>query len=123
MKKELKEIFTEILNLGMVLRQDQLRGYSQESGNELLEEYLEENKEKISKILENPFENVSKYSVGETVKFTKSCCEERDINQDSFGRIVELCPLDENRFSYNIFVINGEEEFIDEFFNYELIKL
>lgn len=42
-EKELKEICHKVLNMGMILRQNQLAGYDGKSGNELLEEYFKEN--------------------------------------------------------------------------------
>ncbi len=36
----LEEVFLEIMNLGMQLRQDQLNGHSDKSGNDVLRSYL-----------------------------------------------------------------------------------
>lgn len=37
-----REILNKVMNLGMAVRQDQLRGYSDKSGNEVLDEWIEE---------------------------------------------------------------------------------
>ena len=42
-----KELLKEILNLGMEIRQDQLNGSCDKSGNELLDEFIDE---KLSKL-------------------------------------------------------------------------
>lgn len=42
-REELDEILSEVMNLGMSLRQDQLNGYTSKSGNEVLEEYKQQN--------------------------------------------------------------------------------
>jgi hypothetical protein len=42
-REELDKILLDVMNLGMSLRQDQLSGHDQRSGNEVLEEYKNEN--------------------------------------------------------------------------------
>lgn len=87
MKKELKDIFNEVMNLGMVLRQNQLSGWSGESGNDVLENYLKENEQRISKILENEIEEELK--VGDKVTFTTECEKEYDLEEGSVGTVLE----------------------------------
>jgi hypothetical protein len=41
--KDLRQILLDVMNLGMVLRQNQLNGYSTISGKELLNDWIEKN--------------------------------------------------------------------------------
>ena len=120
MKKELKEIFNEILNLGMTLRQDQLKGYCNKSGNEMLEEYLKENEQRISKILENGIEEELK--VGDKVTFTTECEEHYDLQEGSIGKIVGNFFGNKN-FYYLTIENTFDEEFEHLFKREYLIKL
>ena len=40
--EEVKEIANDVINLGMILRQNQLSGCEHRSGNEVLQEYFDE---------------------------------------------------------------------------------
>jgi hypothetical protein len=44
-KDELKQVLLEVMNLGMSLRQNQLSGHSSESGNDVLDNWIDENGE------------------------------------------------------------------------------
>lgn len=116
--KSLKDIFNEVMNLGITLRQNQLSGWSGESGNEVLENYLKENEQRISKILENDFEEELK--VGDKVCFTSDCQDEFDLTFNAVGTVLK--PFIHKNL-YFIRVINGEEEFDGTFFTNQLIKL
>lgn len=121
MKTTLKEILYEVMNLGMTLRQQQLSGWSGESGNDVLENYLKENEQRISKILENVFEEELK--VGDKVTFTTECEEEYDLEELSVGTVLKIIPT-KNRKLYNIEVYSDYEENFNSYFTREsLIKL
>lgn len=112
MKKELKDIFNEVMNLGMVLRQNQLSGWSSESGNYVLENYLKENEQRISKILENDFEEELK--VGDKVTFSTECEEEYDIEEGSFGTVLEkYSNLYSGMILYEVGIKSGYEDYFE----------
>jgi len=107
MKKELKDIFKEIMNLGMTLRQHQLSGWSGESGNDVLENYLKENEQRIFKTLENDFGEELK--VGDKVCFTSDCQDEFDIEEGSVGIIFEIFDFE------NLYHVRIEGDYEEDF--------
>ena len=111
MKKELKDIFNEVMNLGMTLRQNQLSGWSGESGNDVLENYLKENEQRISKILENEIEEELK--VGDKVTFTTECEEEYDIEEGSVGTILEIYSSLYNVEFYEVGIKGNYEDYFE----------
>ena len=42
-REQVEKFLLDVMNLGMVVRQDQLNGYSEKSGNEILQDWINNN--------------------------------------------------------------------------------
>lgn len=73
-REELKEILTDVMNLGLTLRQDQLNGSATKSGDEVLKEYMDVNfpEPNIQIVYMDGFDEVRDLKTQEVIFSTKT---------------------------------------------------